>query len=104
MSEMENELDERVLAWVKRNARGREYACCRVRDLQAPRADVFMYPCFLEEQIPAVKADLVVASQGQCAYELDVPVEQVRASVARLVQTRIADHAMGTRPPLGNEA
>src|SRR5258705_7058290 len=58
----------------------REYACCRVGDLQAARADVRVFDCWRKEDIPAAEAELVVASQGQCAHELRIPVEQIRAA------------------------
>lgn len=85
--------DERVIAWAKLKAwgHGREFACCRVRDLQAPRAEIVVFPiCCLEEnrerEIAKFEDELVVANQQQCAFDLDVPVGRVRAAMARLVK------------------
>src|ERR1035437_5401018 len=71
--------DERVLAWAKLKAwgHGREFACCHVTDLKKPgRADVI---------VPVVD-ELIVASQQQCADELDIPLHRVRAAASRLVK------------------
>jgi hypothetical protein len=80
--------DQRVLAWAKLKSwgHGREFACCHVRDLKRDRADVTVLPCWTKERIPAILDELVVASQQQCADELDVPLDRVRAAASRLVK------------------
>jgi hypothetical protein len=72
--------DERVLAWAKLKAWGndREFACCHVRDLKPDRADVIVLHYWTKEELAAIWDELVVASQQQCAYELDVPLHRVR--------------------------
>jgi hypothetical protein len=90
-------IDERVLAWAKLKAwgHGREFACCHVRDLRAPRARAIVYPGWAitpeqeKEHIVAIKDELVVASQQQCAFDLDIPVQRVHAAVSRLVKRGI---------------
>jgi hypothetical protein len=81
--------DQRVLAWAKLKSwgHGRKLACCQVRHLKRDRADVTVLPCFTKEQIPATLEEFVVASQQQCAAELDVPQSRVRAAASRLVKS-----------------
>ncbi len=80
--------DERVLAWAKLKAwgHGRKFACCHVRDLKTDRANVIVLNHWTKEGLAAIWDDLVVASQQQCADELDVPLRLVRAAASRLVK------------------
>jgi len=80
--------DDRVLAWAKLKAwgNGQEFACCHVRNLKPDRADVIVLDYWTKEQLATIWDELVVASQQQCAGELDVPLHRVRAAASRLVK------------------
>lgn len=80
--------DERVLAWAKLKAwgHGRKFACCHLRDLEPARANVIVLHHWTKEELAAIWDDLVVASQQQCADELDVQLHHVRAAASRLVK------------------
>jgi hypothetical protein len=86
--------DERVLAWAKLKAwgNGRRYACCRVGDAKPERAVQFIVPlgAYLDdERHEAFLNTLIVATQQQCAVELDIPLRRVRTAMVHLVKRGI---------------
>src|SRR2546423_368241 len=73
-NDADRSIDERVLAWAKLKSwgQGKEFAVCRIGDLAAPRANVIQLPAWNPEELEAVQKEFVVASQQQCADDLDV--------------------------------
>jgi len=108
-NDADHSIDEPVLAWTKLKSwgQGKAFAICRKGDLAAPRANVIQLPAWDQKGLEAVQKKFVVASQQQCADDLDVEVSLVRSAAACLVKRGlltmpyVRSRALATKHKLG---